>query len=125
MRVQREIVGQQAHRLLDEVAAELAAARQPVATYRIQLHEGFTFEGAAAIARYLAELGITDLYTSPILRAAPGSMHGYDVLDYGSINPELGGDEGYGRVARALHDVGLGHVLDTVPNHTGAGSGTA
>jgi len=121
MRVQREIVRQQAHRLLDEVAAELAAARQPLATYRVQLHAGFTFEGAAAIARYLAELGITDLYTSPILRAAPGSMHGYDVLDYGSINPELGGDEGYGRLARALHDAGLGHVLDIVPNHMGVG----
>src|SRR2546430_13379515 len=95
MRVQREIVRQQAHRLLDEVAAELAAARQPLATYRVQLHAGFTFEGAAAIARYLAELGITDLYTSPILMAAPGSMHGYDVLDYGSINPELGLGEWY------------------------------
>src|SRR5438445_10316642 len=125
MRVQRASVRQQAHRLLDEVAAELAAARQPLATYRVQLHAGFTFEGAAAIARYPAELGMTDLYTSPILRAAPGSMHGYDVLDYGSINPELGGDEGYGRLARALHDAGLGHVLDIVPNHMGLGSGNA
>src|SRR3989442_14740597 len=125
MRVQREIVRQQAHRLLDEVAAELAAARQPLATYRVQLHAGFTFEGAAAIARYLAELGITDLYTSPILRAAPGSMHGYDVLDYGSINPELGGDEGYERLAGALHEAGLGDVLDIVPNHKGVGSGNA
>src|SRR2546425_11915274 len=125
MRVQREIVRQQAHRLLDEVAAELAAARQPLATYRVQLHAGFTFEGAAAIARYLAELGITDLYTSPILRAAPGSMHGYDVLDYGSINPQLGGDEGYERLARALHEAGLGHLVDNVPNHMGVGSGHA
>src|SRR5438132_590114 len=116
MRVQREIVGQQAHRLLDEVAAELAAARQPVATYRVQLHEGFTFDGAAAIARYLAELGITDLYTSPILTAAPGSMHGYDVTDYGSINPELGRAEGYERLASALHEAGLGHVLDPMPS---------
>src|SRR5438552_1467089 len=117
MRVQREIVGQQAHRLLDEVAAELAAARQPVATYRLQLHEGFTFDGAAAIARYLAELGITDLYTSPILTAAPGSMHGYDVTDYGTINPELGGAEGYERLASALHEAGLGHVLIFVLEH--------
>src|SRR6266478_4048377 len=125
MRVQREIVGQQAHRLLDEVAAELAAARQPVATYRVQLHQGFTFDGAGAIARYLAELGITDLYTSPILTAAPGSMHGYDVIDYGKINPELGGAEGYERLAGALHEAGLGHVLDIVPNHMGVGSGNA
>src|SRR3989442_14046484 len=125
MRVQREIVRQQAHRLLDEVAAELAAARQPLATYRVQLHAGFTFEGAAAIARYLAELGITDLYTSPILRAAPGSMHGYDVLDYGSINPELGGDEGYERLAPALHEAGLGHGLRNRANHMRVRSGQA
>src|SRR2546429_2361065 len=125
MGVQGEIVGRQAPRLLDEVAAELAAARQPVATYRVQLHEGFTFDGAAAIARYLAELGITDLYTSPILTAAPGSMHGYDVTDYGTINPELGGAEGYERLASALHEAGLGHVLDIVPNHMGVGSGNA
>jgi len=94
MRVQREIVREQARRLLDEVAAELAAARQPVTTYRIQLHKDFTFDAAAPIVRYLADLGITDLYTSPILQAAPGSVHGYDVIDHGSINVELGGAEG-------------------------------
>src|SRR5207237_10124696 len=80
---------------------------------------------AGGSAGELVALGITDLYTRPILRAAPGSMPGYDVLDYGSINPGLGGDEGYGRLARALHDAGLGHVLDIVPNHMGVGSGNA
>jgi (1->4)-alpha-D-glucan 1-alpha-D-glucosylmutase len=125
MRVQREIVREQARRLLDEVAAELAAARQPVATYRIQLRKEFTFDAAASIVRYLADLGITDLYTSPILQAAPGSVHGYDVIDHGSINVELGGAEGYDRLSDALHEVGLGHVLDIVPNHMGLGSGNA
>src|SRR5438067_9607613 len=125
MRVQREIVREQARRLLDEVAAELAAARQPVTTYRIQLHKDFTFAAAATIVRYLADLGITDLYTSPILQAAPGSVHGYDVIDYGSINVELGGAEGYDRLSAALHEAGLGHVLDIVPNHMGLGSGNA
>src|SRR5436309_13407357 len=125
MRVQREIVREQARRLLDEVAAELAAARQPVTTYRIQLHKDFTFAAAATIVRYLADLGITDLYTSPILQAAPGSVHGYDVIDYGSINVELGGAEGYDRLAAALHEAGRGHVLDIVPNHMGLGSGNA
>jgi (1->4)-alpha-D-glucan 1-alpha-D-glucosylmutase len=125
MRVQREIVREQARRLLDEVAAELAAARQPVATYRIQIHKDFTFDAAAAIGRYLADLGITDLYTSPILQAAPGSVHGYDVIDHGTINLELGGAEGYDRLATALHEAGLGHVLDIVPNHMGLGSGNA
>src|SRR5438477_5496552 len=125
MRVQREIVREQARRLLDEVAAELAAARQPVTTYRIQLHKDFTFDAAATIVRYLADLGITDLYTSPILQAAPGSVHGYDVIDHGSINVELGGAEGYDRLSAALHEAGLGHVLDIVPNHMGLGSGNA
>src|SRR5438094_4466165 len=125
MRVQREIVREQARRLLDEVAAELAAARQPVTTYRIQLHKDFTFDAAASIVRYLADLGITDLYTSPILQAAPGSVHGYDVIDHGSINVELGGAEGYDRRSAALHEAGLGHVLDIVPNHMGLGSGNA
>jgi (1->4)-alpha-D-glucan 1-alpha-D-glucosylmutase len=125
MRVQREIVREQARRLLDEVAAELAAARQPVATYRIQLHKGFTFDATAAIVRYLADLGITDLYTSPILQAAPGSVHGYDVIDHGLINVELGGAEGYERLSAALHEAGLGHVLDIVPNHMGLWSGNA
>ena len=88
MRLEREIGREQARRLLDEVAGELAAARQPVATYRVQLHKGFPFDAAARVLPYLAELGITDLYTSPILQAAPGSMHGYDVIDHGVINRE-------------------------------------
>ncbi|HWT85220.1 MAG TPA: alpha-amylase family glycosyl hydrolase, partial [Myxococcales bacterium] len=125
MRVEREIVREQARRLLDEVAGELAAARQPVASYRLQLHKGFPFDAAAAVLPYLADLGVTDLYTSPILQAAAGSMHGYDVIDHGSFNVELGGEEGYERLASALREVGLGHVLDIVPNHMGLGAGNA
>src|SRR5205085_5747738 len=92
MRVEHEVLRERARRLLDEVAAELAAARQPLATYRVQLHKDFPFDAAADAARYLAELGISDLYTSPILKAAPGSMHGYDVLDHSRISDELGGE---------------------------------
>jgi (1->4)-alpha-D-glucan 1-alpha-D-glucosylmutase len=123
--VEREILREQARRLLEEVAAELAAARQPLATYRVQLHKGFSFDAAAAIARYLADLGISDLYTSPMLQAAPGSMHGYDVVDHGKLNHELGGEEAYGRLDAALREAGLGHVLDIVPNHMGLASGNA
>ena len=112
-----------ARALLDEVARELAAARQPLSTYRVQLHQGFDADAAAAIAPYLAELGVTDLYTSPILQAAPGSMHGYDVVDHTRINEELGGAAGYARLAEALKAAGLGHVLDIVPNHMGLGNG--
>src|ERR1700674_13149 len=127
MRVEREVVPEQAQarRLLDETAAELAAARQPAATYRVQLHKDFGFDAAAGIARYLADLGISDLYTSPILQAAPGSMHGYDVIDHGRLNAELGGEEGYARLSARLQEAGLGHVLDIVPNHMGLGSGNS
>jgi (1->4)-alpha-D-glucan 1-alpha-D-glucosylmutase len=92
-------------------------SRPRAATYRVQLHAGFTFDDAAAIAGYLAELGVSHLYCSPILQAAPGSTHGYDVVDHGRVNGELGGAEGYRRLAERLAETGLGQVLDIVPNH--------
>ena len=120
-----DVMREEARRLLDEVAAELEGARRPLATYRVQLHKGFNFDDAAAITPYLADLGISDFYTSPYLKAAPGSMHGYDVLDHQLINPELGGDEGHSRFIAAVQAQGLGHVLDIVPNHMGISSGNA
>ena len=123
MRVEKEVVRERARRLLEEVAAELATARQPLATYRVQLHKDFGFDAAAEQARYLAELGISDLYTSPILTAAPGSGHGYDVVDHRQISEELGGEKAYDRLAAALREAGLGHLLDVVPNHMGLSSG--
>jgi len=89
----------------------------PRATYRVQFHQGFTFDDAAGIADYLAELGISHLYASPYLQAAPGSTHGYDVVDPGRINEELGGSEGHQRLAAALGNGRLGQILDIVPNH--------
>ena len=65
--------------------------RIPGSTYRLQLHKGFTFDDAAAIADYLKALGITHVYSSPYLQAAPESMHGYDVVDHRKVNGELGG----------------------------------
>ena len=65
--------------------------RVPRATYRVQLHAGFTLDDAAAIVPYLAELGVSHLYTSPVLQAAPGSTHGYDVVDHSRVSAELGG----------------------------------
>jgi (1->4)-alpha-D-glucan 1-alpha-D-glucosylmutase len=87
------------------------------ATYRIQLHAGFSFDDAAAITGYLAALGVSHLYCSPVLQAAAGSTHGYDVVDHGRLNGELGGAAGYRRLAQARADAGLGLVLDIVPNH--------
>src|ERR1700761_733086 len=73
--------------------------RPRAATYRVQLHAGFTFDDAAAIAGYLAELGVSHLYCSPVLQAAVGSTHGYDVVDHGRLNSELGGADGYRRLS--------------------------
>jgi (1->4)-alpha-D-glucan 1-alpha-D-glucosylmutase len=87
------------------------------ATYRVQLHAGFTFGDAAAIAGYLDALGVSHLYCSPYLQAAPGSTHGYDVTDHAKLNAELGGEAGHQRLAAALADHGLRQVLDIVPNH--------
>jgi len=87
------------------------------ATYRVQLHGGFGFAAAAAIVDYLAELGISHLYGSPYLQAAPGSTHGYDVVDPQQVNRELGGADGQARFSKALAAAGLGQVLDIVPNH--------
>ncbi len=89
----------------------------PVSTYRVQLTPEFGFDDAAAIAPYLAELGVTHLYCSPYLQAAPGSSHGYDVVDHGRLNAELGGEEAFGRMVEACRGAELGILLDVVPNH--------
>jgi (1->4)-alpha-D-glucan 1-alpha-D-glucosylmutase len=92
-------------------------ARAPLSTYRIQFRAEFAFDDAAAIADYLAELGVSHLYASPYLQAAAGSAHGYDVVDHSKVNEELGGAEGHRRLSAALGEAGLGQVLDVVPNH--------
>lgn len=93
----------------------------PRATYRLQLHKGFTFADAARQVDYLAALGISHVYTSPILTARAGSMHGYDVVDHAHINPELGGEAGLRALSAALKTKGLGLIVDIVPNHMAVG----
>src|SRR5919201_6939307 len=97
------------------------ASRRPASTYRLQLTAEFGFARAAALVPYLHELGITDVYLSPILAAAKGSRHGYDVVDHGRLNPELGGEEGYAKLCAALAKHGMGQLVDFVPNHMGVG----
>ena len=96
--------------------------RLPEATYRLQFHAGFTFQDARQIVPYLRELGITHCYASPYLRARPGSTHGYDIIDHGSLNPEIGSTEDYNAFVAALKENGLEQILDTVPNHMGVAS---
>jgi (1->4)-alpha-D-glucan 1-alpha-D-glucosylmutase len=89
----------------------------PAATYRIQFCPSFDFDKAKAIAAYLAEFGISDVYASPIFKARSGSTHGYDVVDPKQINPELGAKEKFEELAEDIKNYGLGWVQDIVPNH--------
>lgn len=94
--------------------------RVPAATYRLQLGPEMSFNHARAIVPYLAALGVSDLYLSPIFQARSGSTHGYDVTDPTRISSSLGGPEGFARLSAALRGHGLGLVLDIVPNHQAA-----
>jgi len=93
----------------------------PRATCRLQFFAGFTLDDAVEIVPYLAGLGISHVYASPLLKARPGSTHCYDIVDHNAINPELGGKPALRRLVSALrrHDMGL--VVDIVPNHMGVG----
>jgi len=95
--------------------------RIPTSTYRLQLHENFTFHDAGLAAAYLKALGISHVYCSPYLQAVAGSTHGYDVVDHEKVNRELGGEEGHILLCQRLSELGLGQVLDIVPNHMAIG----
>jgi len=92
------------------------------ATYRLQLTPGSGFDAAAGLVDYLASLGVTHLYLSPVLTARPGSTHGYDVVDPTTVAEALGGEDGLRRLAATAHAAGLGLVVDIVPNHLGVGA---
>jgi len=93
----------------------------PTSTYRLQFHKGFPFAAGRDLAAYLEELGVSHVYSSPILTARAGSIHGYDVVDYDSINPELGGETDFRSMAEALRSRKIGIILDIVPNHMAVG----
>lgn len=93
----------------------------PRATYRLQLNHTFTFDQARQVVPYLAALGISHVYASPCLKARAGSLHGYDIVDHHSLNPEMGSQEDFGAFVDALHAQGMGLILDWVPNHMGIG----
>ena len=92
-------------------------ARIPVSTYRLQFNREFTFAEARALAEYFRELGVTDYYSSPVLKARPGSPHGYDIVDHAQVNPESGGEEQLSDLLRHLRELGMGFLVDVVPNH--------
>jgi (1->4)-alpha-D-glucan 1-alpha-D-glucosylmutase len=110
--------------LIDRIArASVRPRRIPRATYRLQFHKDFTFRDAERLIPYLDALGISDVYASPIFRSSPGSTHGYDVTDYGEIDPEIGSEADFERLVSTLrgHDMGL--IVDFVPNHMGIAGG--
>ena len=94
----------------------------PRATYRLQFKADFGFEAARRIVPYLARLGISHLYASPLTMARPGSTHGYDVIDFNRLNPELGEPAEFEALVAELHAHGMHLLLDFVPNHMGVGA---
>ncbi len=99
-----------------------APREPPCASYRLQFNAEFGFEAARRIVPYLARLGISHLYASPLTMARPGSGHGYDVIDFNRLNPELGDETAFDALIAELHAHGMGLILDFVPNHMGVGS---
>jgi (1->4)-alpha-D-glucan 1-alpha-D-glucosylmutase len=93
--------------------------RVPRASYRLQLSTQLGFDQIRELIPYLQQLGISDLYLSPMFRASAGSTHGYDVVDHGEIEPAFGGEEAFLKMAEAARAAGLGIVIDVVPNHMG------
>ena len=89
----------------------------PVSTYRLQFNSGFRFNDASEIVHYLHTLGISDIYASPYFKASKGSLHGYDILDQNSLNPEIGSKNEYEALVGELEQYGMGQILDIVPNH--------
>src|ERR1043166_3686230 len=96
---------------------ERARRHIPTATYRLQFSRQFAFRQARDVAGYLQELGISDCYASPLFQATPQSGHGYDVCDFNRLNPNLGTDEDFEQFVMRLHQLGMGLLLDIVPNH--------
>ncbi|MCW5657798.1 MAG: malto-oligosyltrehalose synthase [Burkholderiaceae bacterium] len=101
----------------DELQPPPASADIPRATYRLQLHAGFDLRAAQRRIGHLHRLGISHLYASPVLAARRGSLHGYDGVDPGRLNPELGDDDAFAELSGALRAAGIGLLLDIVPNH--------
>src|SRR5258707_258920 len=98
-----------------------AGAGPPRATYRLQFNRDFTFCDALALVPHLVQLGVSHVYASPIMQARPGSTHGYDIVDHNRLNPEIGGEEDFRALIAALHEHGMGLIVDVVPNHMGVG----
>jgi (1->4)-alpha-D-glucan 1-alpha-D-glucosylmutase len=101
----------------DSTVSDPWSQKTPVSTYRLQLGPDLTFADAAKLGSYLADLGVTHAYLSPILGAGKGSTHGYDVVDHSEIDAQIGGAKGFAALRRAFAAAGIGVIVDVVPNH--------
>jgi (1->4)-alpha-D-glucan 1-alpha-D-glucosylmutase len=108
--------------ILEAVSRRLAERRMPEATYRLQVNHTFTFQDATRLVEYFAALGVSECYLSPCVKACAGTMHGYDIVDHNTLNPEIGTEADYNALGQALQSHGMGQVLDIVPNHMGVAS---
>lgn len=99
------------------VMEDRGETRIPGSTYRLQFNMHFKFLDARRIIPYLHTLGISDIYASPYLKAKKGSLHGYDIVDYHTLNPEIGAEDEYREMVSELRKYGMGQLLDIVPNH--------
>src|SRR5947199_9731426 len=98
----------------------MPSMRVPSSVYRIQLNQDFRFADARGILDYLHQLGISDVYLSPVLASRKGSTHGYDIIDPTRLNPDLGSEEEFAALQAELQSRGMGLLLDIVPNHMAA-----
>ena len=107
---------------MEEMNAHQGPPPYPRATIRLQFCSDFTFADAQELVPYFAQLGVSHVYASPILLARPGSTHGYDIIDHNRFNPEIGDEHSFTDLCRALHEHGMGLIMDFVPNHMGVGA---
>jgi (1->4)-alpha-D-glucan 1-alpha-D-glucosylmutase len=115
-------VASPAHSVWRGVADEAARRRAvPTSTYRVQFNRFFTFQHALRRVPYWHDLGISHIYASPFLQSRPDSLHGYDICNHNALNPAIGSQEDLQALVDALHERGMGLILDTVPNHMGIG----
>lgn len=99
----------------------MAPLRIPTSTYRLQFNYQFTIQQAIQLVPYFYELGISDIYASPIMKSNTGSLHGYDVTNCNKINPEIGTEKDLNELVKSLHHYNMGLIVDIIPNHMGIG----
>ncbi len=107
--------------MIDHTGTDRGPPAVPRATYRLQFNKDFRFEDARRLVPYLASLGISHVYASPLMMARAGSTHGYDIVDHGRLNPEIGDQREFDALVADLHRHDMGLILDFVPNHMGIG----